>query len=136
MSSLIKLLTGLTTALVLGGCNIFPSTTPKTSLGGVTDITDIEKITAIENLTILSGIGGLCLLSGMVLLTVSRGTMGWRPIIGGVSLITLNYAISLYASWIFLPIIGATGAISLAWGYKNIREILKIRKEKKNGNSK
>ena len=117
----------------LGGCNIFPKNTASTSSLSVDSIGDIEKITAVENLTILSGIGGLCLLSGMVLLTVSRGTMGWRQVIGGVSLIILNYIISRYASWIFLPLIGATGAISLAWGYKNIRDILKIRKEKKNG---
>ena len=127
---------GLLSLLLVAGCQIFPSTTPKVDSSVISSVADIEKITAIENLTILSGIGGLCLLSGMVLLTISRGTMGWRPIIGGVSLITLNYAISLYASWIFLPIIGATGAISLVWGYKNIREILKIRKEKQNGNSK
>ena len=119
--------------LFLGGCNILPKSSSVTSSMPVESISDIEKIAAIENLTILSGIGGLCLLSGMVLLTVSRGTMGWRPIIGGLSLIVLNFAISRYASWIFLPIIGATGAISLAWGYRNIRDILKIRKEKKNG---
>ena len=127
----IILIVGLTS--FLGGCNIFPKNTSATSPVSIETVGDLEKIAAIENLTILSGIGGLCLLSGMVLLTVSRGTMGWRPIIGGVSLIVLNYAISKYASWIFLPLIGATGAVSLAWGYKNIRDILKIRKEKKNG---
>lgn len=119
--------------LILGGCSMFPKDISTTSALPIESMGDIERIAAIENLTILSGIGGLCLLSGMVLLTVSRGTMGWRPIIGGLSLIVLNYAISRYASWIFLPIIGATGAISLAWGFRNIRDILKIRKEKKNG---
>ncbi len=119
--------------LLLAGCNVFPKPTTSYTSSAITSVDDIEKIAAIENLTILSGIGGLCLLSGMVLLTVSRGTMGWRPIIGGLGLIVLNFAISRYASWIFLPIIGATGAISLAWGYRNIRDILKIRKEKKNG---
>ena len=132
-ANIIKLLTSLGFILTLGGCSIFPKNTSATSSIPVESISDIEKIAAIENLTILSGIGGLCLLSGMVLLTVSRGTMGWRPVIGGVSLIILNFAISRYASWIILPIIGATGAISLAWGYRNIRDILKIRKEKKNG---
>lgn len=114
---------------------MFP-TAPSTTHSVVNSISDVERITAIENLTILSGIGGLCLLSGMILLTISRGILGWRPIIGGVSLIILNYVISQYASWIFLPLIGATGAISLVWGYKNIRKILEIRKEKKNGNLK
>ena len=117
----------------MGGCSIFPN---RVSSSIPTSVDSLEEIAAIENLTILSGIGGLCLLSGMILLTVSRGAMGWRPIIGGLSLIVLNYVISKYASLIFLPLIGVTGAISLAWGYKNIREILKIRQEKKNGNCK
>ena len=91
----------------------------------------IEAVTsANETLTVLSAVGGLCLLSGMVLLCLSRGTMGWRPIIGGISLIVLNYVISIYASWIFLPIIGATGAISLVWGWSCIRDIIRIQKEK------
>jgi hypothetical protein len=115
------------------GCNIFSKPTASYPSSSISSIDDVERIAAIENLTLLSGIGGLCLLSGMVLLTVSRGTMGWRPIIGGLGLIVLNFAISRYASWIFLPIFGATGAISLAWGYRNIRDILKIHKEKKNG---
>jgi len=127
-----KFLSGLS-LLILGGCSMFPKNTAASSVLPIESVGDIEKIAAIENLTILSGIGGLCLLSGMVLLTISRGTMGWRPVIGGLSLIVLNYVISRYASWIFLPIIGATGVVSLAWGFKNVRDILKIRKEKKNG---
>lgn len=121
-------------ALVLSGCaSWFPTVqSPKTAdiidkFGGVENI---EKVAALENLTILSGIGGFCLLGGLILLTISRGTMGWRPIIGGISLIVLNYVISIYASWIFLPIIGATGAISLVWGWSCIRDIIRIQKEK------
>jgi glucan phosphoethanolaminetransferase (alkaline phosphatase superfamily) len=126
-----KFLLGLSTLLLTGCASFFPMPTQASDLvekfGGVENI---EKVAALESLTILSGIGGLCLLSGIILLTVSRGSMGWRPIIGGISLIALNYAISVYASWIFLPIIGATGAISFVWGWKCIQDILKIKKEK------
>lgn len=59
--------------------------------------------------------------------------MGWRPIIGGVILVVLNYAIAEFATWIFLPVLLGTGAISLAWAWKTIRDILKIRKEKSHG---
>ena len=93
----------------------------------------VAPLTPSEPLTILSGIGGLCLLAGMVLLVISRGTMGWRPIIGGVILVVLNYAIAEFATWIFLPVLIGTGAISLTWAWKTIRDILKIRKEKVNG---
>ena len=84
----------------------------------------IEAVTsANETLTVLSAIGGLCLLSGMVLLCLSRGTMGWRPIIGGIVLIVLNYMIASYADWIFIPVIIATGCISAAWGWSVFKRI-------------
>ena len=111
----------------------------KAVTSGVTASGIVEAVTPMapnEPLTILSGIGGLCLLAGMVLLVISRGTMGWRPIIGGVILVVLNYAISEYADWIFIPAIIASGCISGVWGWKTIREILKVRKEKVNGISK
>jgi len=88
-------------------------------------------VDAGETLTVLSGVGGLCLLAGMVLLCLSRGTMGWRPIIGGVSLIVLNYMIASYAHWIFIPVIIVTGCISAAWGFKVFVSI--INKEYKHG---
>ena len=91
----------------------------------------IEAVTsAKETLTVLSAVGGLCLLSGMVLLCLSRGTMGWRPIIGGIALIVLNYVIAEYADWIFIPMIIATGCISAAWGWSVLKKILN--KEYKN----
>ena len=121
----------------LGGCSCFFPTPLSSKPTGIIEkfggVDNIEKVAALENLTILSGIGGICLLSGIVLLTISRGTMGWRPTIGGIALIILNYVISIYASWIFLPILGATGAISLAWGYSNVRDMLRYKKEKTNG---
>ena len=129
-----KLLLSLILGVFLTGCSSFFPTPQQTStqqiLSDFGGVGNIERVAALENLTILSGIGGFCLLSGIVLLTISRGTMGWRPIIGGISLIVLNYVISVYASWIFLPIIGATGAISLVWGYNNVRDMLRLKKEK------
>ena len=92
----------------------------------------IEAVSDVgETLTVLSGVGGLCLLAGMVLLCLSRGTMGWRPIIGGVSLIVLNYMIAAYADWIFIPVIIVTGCISAAWGFRVFVSI--INKEYKHG---
>jgi hypothetical protein len=129
------LLAGLCTLLLTGCASWFP-TTQTTKASDIIDkfggVENIERVAALENLTILSGIGGICLLGGLILLTISRGTMGWRPIIGGIVLIVLNYMISRYASWIFLPIIGATGAISLVWGWKCIQDIIQIKKEKNN----
>lgn len=90
----------------------------------------LETITeSQETLTILSGVGGLCLLAGMALLVISKGTTGWRPLIGGVLLILLNYMVARYADWIFIPVIIATGCISATWGW---RVILSIKKERNN----
>ena len=78
----------------------------------------------------LGWLGGICTLGGMALLVISGGKMGWRPLIGGVLFVILNYALALYASWFFLPVVIATGAISLAWAGKIVMKILK---EKSNG---
>ena len=56
--------------------------------------------------------------------------MGWRPVIGGIILITINYLIAMYADWLFIPVLVVTGAISLAWGWRTVRDIIK---GKKNG---
>ena len=84
----------------------------------------IEQIQGFNNLSILSVIGGCCLLAGMVLLVLTRGSMGWRGVIGGVSMIIVNYLIALYAAWIFIPVVVITGAISLAWGWRIIVRII------------
>lgn len=84
----------------------------------------IEQIQGFNNLSILSVIGGFCLLAGMVLLVLTRGSMGWRGVIGGVSMIIVNYLIALYAAWIFIPVVVITGAISLAWGWRIIVRII------------
>jgi hypothetical protein len=61
---------------------------------------------------------------------LSKGTRGWRPVIGGVLLVVLNFVISEYANWIFVPMLIATGCISAAWGWQIVCGIYK---EKKNG---
>ena len=72
----------------------------------------------------LGWIGGLCLLAGMAMLVITRGTMGWRPLIGGIVFITINWALALYGGWFFLPVAICTGAISLAWTGKIVWKIV------------
>ena len=78
----------------------------------------------------LGWVGGICCLGGIVLLVISRGTMGWRPLIGGVAFIMINYALNFYAHWFFLPVAIGTGVISLAWAIKIVVRILKDEKIK------
>jgi predicted lipid-binding transport protein (Tim44 family) len=72
----------------------------------------------------LGWLGGICILGGMVLLVITKGSMGWRPVIGGLIFIGINYALYMYGNWFFLPVAIATGAISLAWSGKIVWKIV------------
>ncbi len=73
---------------------------------------------------ILGWLGGVCCLGGIALLMLTGGRMGWRPLIGGIGFVVLNYALALYASWFFIPVVIATAAISLAWAGKIVYKIV------------
>ena len=103
-----------------------------TTRGGFDPPTTITGINAIATTPsgitcspMLGWIGGICTLSGMALLVLTGGRMGWKPIIGGIIFIVINYALALYANWIFLPVVIATGAISVAWAGKIVWKIVK-----------
>ena len=111
----------------LMGCSSFVKPSISTVVPqnvSATATSTIEQIQGFNYLSILSVIGGFCLLAGMVLLVLTRGSMGWRGVIGGVSMIIVNYLIALYAAWIFIPVVVITGAISLAWGWRIIVRII------------
>ena len=91
-----------------------------------------EVSSAGNELAMLSWIGGIATLVGIASLVITRGGMGMRAIIIGVILIVLNFAVANYMSWILVPVLVATGLISLAWSYKTIKEMLH-NKECKNG---
>jgi len=109
---------------ILGGCNGFQNifSTPNSKIAQASEIIS----TPVSSCSPMLGwLGGICTLSGMALLVITGGRMGWRPLIGGVLFVILNYALALYASWFFLPVVIATGAISLAWAGKIVMEIYK-----------
>jgi hypothetical protein len=83
-----------------------------------------------ETLSVLSVTGGLCLAAGMVLLVVTSGKKGWYPIVGGILLVILNYAVARYSDFLFYPLVVFTGMISAAWTYKIVRQILLEKKSK------
>jgi hypothetical protein len=117
----------LVVVLYLTGCkSLFP---PIPSVGD--NITQsIAQDASNPCSPMLGWLGGICCLGGIVLLVISRGTMGWRPLIGGVAFILVNYALALYAHWFFIPVAIATGVISLAWAIKIVLKILKDEKKK------
>ena len=117
---MIKLFT-LALMLVLVGCSATSIIPGKPSMpdGAVTAVSGSNACSPM-----LGWIGGLCLLAGMAMLVITRGTMGWRPLIGGIVFITINWALALYGGWCFLPVANCTGAISLAWTGKIVWKIV------------
>tara|TARA_R110000824_G_scaffold374985_1_gene565676 strand:- start:251 stop:640 length:390 start_codon:yes stop_codon:yes gene_type:complete len=115
-----KLLTTL--VFILCGCRSTSILKPSNYTQAMSTVTDNSDSMYCSPL--LGLVGGVCILAGMVMLVVTRGIMGWRPVIGGILFIVINYAMSLYGGWFFLPVAICTGAISLAWTGKVIYKII------------
>lgn len=88
-----------------------------------------EVSNAGNELAMLSWIGGIATFAGIAALVITRGSMGMRAIVIGVTLIVLNFAVANYMSWILVPVLVATGCISLAWAYKTVKEIVNNKEE-------
>ena len=116
------------TLLALSGCA--PSRGISSSVGGrLADMTSVGDATS--SLSVLSLVGGLSTAGGIVLLAVTGGRRGWYPAIGGVILCILNWAVMTYAHAIFIPVLVATGVVTLAWTYRLVRQILREKGSKK-----
>jgi hypothetical protein len=91
-----------------------------TVTGAVPNVADAH----VETLTVLSAVGGICMIAGMVLLVISGGSKGWYPVVGGVCLVVLNYAVAKYADLIFIPVVTATGLVSMAWAWLTVKRLI------------
>jgi len=115
------ILTLLSGCSIMTGCSILPK---PTTTQQITDTIGSVTTQGAGCSSMLSWIGGFCILAGMALLVITRGTMGWRPLIGGIAFVIVNFAIALYANWFFIPVAVCTGAISLAWAGKVVWKIV------------
>jgi hypothetical protein len=118
-----KLLTPLLVSLILIGCSTTGTGWFPTSTAGVIPNEAMSAPVASCS-PMLSWLGGICTLCGMAMLMLTGGKLGWRPLIGGILFVIINYALAMYANWIFLPVVIATGAISLAWAGKIVWKIV------------
>ena len=84
---------------------------------------------AVGALDLLSWLGGICILGGVAAMVITRGTIGLRALGVGLGLVILNYTIARYADWIFIPVLVASAAISLAYAYRIIRQAILKKKE-------
>ena len=77
---------------------------------------------------VLSFVAAACLLAGVAALVVTRGKLGTRAVVVGLGLVILNYVLAAFAAWLFIPVLVATGAISLGYAYTTVRRMLAMRK--------
>jgi hypothetical protein len=106
---------------------VFPE--PPSVIDRVTNVVNETAQHAGQELAVLSWVGGIATMAGILALMITRGTMGMKAIIIGCLLIVLNFAIANYLSWILVPALVATGAISLSWSYVTIKQMLIKKKE-------
>ena len=126
-----KVFVFLTGAMMMGCKTVQSVFDPPSVIQEGVEVLEVAPIGACA--PILGWLGGVCALGGMILLVISRGTLGWRPLIGGIAFILINYALAIYANWFFFPVAIATGAISLAWAGKIIWKIVNDDKIKLKG---
>ena len=124
-----KLFPLLTLPLFAAGC-FSSSKSNLSSIGGrIADVTGVGDATS--SLSVLSMVGALSTAAGIVLLTMTSGRRGWYPAVGGVILCLLNWAVITYAHALFIPVLIATGVLTLAWTYKIAKQIFQEKGNKK-----
>ena len=106
---------------LLGGC----FSTPRSTAGSLAEASLGAVTSSTARLDMMSAIGGIAILGGIIAMVITRGSLGLRAIGVGVGLVLLNYAVARYADWIFIPILVATGVISLTYGYRIVRQAMK-----------
>tara|TARA_Y100001973_G_C5208848_1_gene343755 strand:+ start:11010 stop:11384 length:375 start_codon:yes stop_codon:yes gene_type:complete len=87
-----------------------------------------DKAAAAAHDPVLSFVAAACLLAGVAALVVTRGQMGTRAVVVGLGLCILNYVLAYFAAWLFVPVLIATGAVSLAYAYATVRKLIRMRK--------
>lgn len=122
--------------LLLFGCSaLFPPMPTRTNpLSAAVEAVGTPPL-AMNELSILSWVGGISTLVGILAIVFTKAIglpmIGGKAILIGIFLIVLNYAIANFLGWLMIPVLIGTGAISLAWSYATVKDVLKIGKEVK-----
>ena len=115
----------------LFGCSALfpPMPTGTNPMGSVMETVGSPPL-AMNELSVLSWLGGISTLIGILALVFTKAIglpmIGGRAIVIGICLFVLNYVIINFLSWVMIPVLIGTGAISLAWSYATVRDVLKI----------
>tara|TARA_Y100000401_G_scaffold50087_1_gene39045 strand:- start:2490 stop:3062 length:573 start_codon:yes stop_codon:yes gene_type:complete len=111
------------------GCAMTAQTTANTGMNVLDSVSDIGNTAADAKLDALIYIGGLSMIGGIAALVITSGRFGIRAVAIGCGCLLLNYAVARYAAWVFIPVLIATGAVSLAYGWRIVKQAFKYKKE-------
>ena len=122
-----KILGSLIPLALLFGCSMFgESTSPFSGSRAWTPTPRLPE--ASSALGGLNWTAGVVILGGMVAMVLTAGRMGLRAIVGGVLLVILSYAISVYLHWVMIPVGIFITVVSALWGYQVIIKAWRTRK--------
>ena len=134
------LLAGLIPAAIIIVLGLFNTGCMSHHNTSATSSTIAESISTVSNsaaggssLDVLVYVGGVSMICGIIALVITSGRFGIRAIGIGAGCLLLSYAAARYAAWLFMPVLVATGAISLAYGWRVVRQALQIKKDLKHG---
>ena len=114
--------------LLLSGCSMFGESTSPFA-GSSSWASNPPRLPESSSaLGVLNWTAGVVIIGGMIAMVLTSGRMGLRAIVGGVALVILSYAISVYLHLVMIPVGIFLTVVSAIWGYQTIIKAWRTRK--------
>ena len=115
-------------AILLSGCSMFGEPTSPFA-GSSSWASNPPRLPESSSaLGVLNWTAGVVIIGGMIAMVLTSGRMGLRAIVGGVALVILSYAISVYLHLVMIPVGIFLTVVSAIWGYQTIIKAWRTRK--------
>ena len=122
------ILGSLIPVLLLSGCSMFGESTSPFA-GSSSWASNPPRLPESSSaLGVLNWTAGVVIIGGMIAMVLTSGRMGLRAIVGGVALVILSYAISVYLHLVMIPVGIFLTVVSAIWGYQTIIKAWRTRK--------
>jgi len=123
-----KILGSLIPFVLLFGCSMFGESTSPFSGSSAWTPNPPSLPEACNALGVLNWTAGIAILGGLVATILGLRQSGIRCIVGGVMLIIISYAVSVYFHWVMIPVGIFITIVSALWGYQVIVKAWRIKK--------
>lgn len=114
--------------VLLSGCSIFGESTSPFTGSSVWTSSPPRLPEASSALGVLNWTAGVAILGGLVATILGLRQSGIRCIAGGVVLILISYAVSVYFHLVMIPVGIFLTIVSALWGYQVIVKAWRMRK--------